>query len=108
VEISRVAKSFHWSTVNLLMSASDKSKPEPKNGGDSDYDSAEDDDFNGDDDFSNSSSDESNAPNRSKRKDKNLDSGDEATIETRKKRRKDDDGDLILTRAQRRAKYSSG
>lgn len=74
---------------------------------DSDYDSQDDADFQDDDGMSKSSSDESDAPVRRKGKDKNLDSGDEATINKRKKKRKDVEAneDLILTRSQKRSKY---
>jgi hypothetical protein len=74
----------------------------------SDYNSADDADFHDSDAFSDSSSDELEAPKRSKANDKDLDSGDEATIAKHKKRRKQTGtDDLILTRAQKRAKYSS-
>jgi len=76
---------------------------------DSEYESAEDADFHDSDAFSNSSSDESEAPRRKKNTtDKDLDSGDEVTIAKQKKRRKGNEtDDLILTRAQKRAKYIS-
>ena len=73
---------------------------------DSEYESAEDADFHDSDAFSNSSSDESDVPKRKKKTEKDLDSGDEVTIAKQKKRRNGaDTGDLILTRAQKRAKY---
>jgi hypothetical protein len=75
------------------------------NDADSDYDSADDGDFQEDDAVSNGSSDESDAPVTRKAKDKDLESGDEATISKPKKKRKDaENEDLILTRAQKRAK----
>ena len=79
------------------------------NDADSEYDSAEDADFKDSESFSGSSSDESDAPKRKKKLEKDLNSGDELTIaKQRKKRRKDTDADdLILTRAQKRAKYVS-
>ena len=73
---------------------------------DSDYESAEDADFHDSDAFSNSSSDESDVPKRKSKTEKDLDSGDEVTIAKQKKRRRGPDADdLILTRAQKRAKY---
>ena len=73
---------------------------------DSDYDSADDADFQDDDALSNSESDESDVPKLRKKNDKDLDSGDELTIAKQKKKRKDvETDDLILTRAQKRAKY---
>jgi len=76
---------------------------------DSDYDSAEDDDFQEDDAISNESSDEEAGPSRKKGKKEDLDSGDEVTIVKAKKKRKgvEQEGqeDLILTRSQKRAKY---
>ena len=75
---------------------------------DSDNESAEDADFQDSDEFSSSSSDESDVPKGKKRVDKDLDSGDELTIAKRKKRRiASEADDLILTRAQKRAKYVS-
>jgi len=72
----------------------------------SEYDSEDDADFQDDDGMSISSSDESDVRIRRKGKDENLDSGDEATISKRKKKRKDIEGkdDLILTRSQKRSK----
>ena len=73
---------------------------------DSDYDSADDADFQEDDAVSNSESDEFDAPGKVEAKDQELESGDEATISKPKKKRKDiGNEDLILTRAQKRAKY---
>jgi hypothetical protein len=76
---------------------------------DSDYDSAEDDDFQEDDAISNESSDEEGAPLPTKGKKEDLDSGDEVTIVKAKKKRKgvEEEGqeDVILTRSQKRAKY---
>jgi hypothetical protein len=74
---------------------------------DSDYDSAEDADFRESDDaLSNSSSeDEEEAKVVKRRKDKDIDSGDEATI-AKKKRKEVGTEDLILTRAQKRTKYN--
>ena len=88
------------------MASEEKTKKTPDDA-DSDYDSEDDADFQ-DDAISNSSSDESDAPKRSKAADKDLDSGDEVTISKRKKKRKEveNNDDLILTRAQRRSKYS--
>lgn len=81
----------------------------PPGGGDSDYDSAEDGDFRDSDDaLSNSSSeDEEDTKAVKQRKDKDLDSGDEATIAkvAKKKRKPAVTEDLILTRAQKRSKY---
>ena len=78
---------------------------------DSDYDSAEDADFRESDDaLSNSCSEEEEDATRvGLRKDKDLDSGDEATItqpekRKKKKRKPAATDDLILTRAQKRAK----
>ena len=74
---------------------------------DSDYESTDNADFHDSDAFSNNSSDESDGPKRKKIAN-DLDSGDEVTIAKQKKRRKTADGDdLILTRAQRRAKFIS-
>ena len=76
---------------------------------DSEYESADDADFRDSDAFSNSSSDGSDVPREKTNKtDKDLDSGDEVTIAKHKKRRKGNEtDDLILTRAQKRAKYIS-
>ena len=72
----------------------------------SEYDSEDDADFQDDDGISNSSSDESDVPMRRKGKAEKPDSGDEATVNKRKKKRKDTEGkdDLILTRSQKRSK----
>jgi hypothetical protein len=73
---------------------------------DSEYESVDDADFKDSDAFSNSSSDESDMPKQKKKADKDLDSGDEVTIAKQKRRKGRETDDLILTRAQKRAKYS--
>jgi hypothetical protein len=72
--------------------------------GESDYQSEEDEDFK-DEAFSDGSSDESESAKRRKAKPQEVDSGDEATIRTRKSKRRNVEGDEILTRAQKRARY---
>jgi hypothetical protein len=98
-------------TVVHAMSGRSTDKPaQAASDADSDYDSEEDADFQDDDAISNSSSDESEAPVKSKSKNNNIESGDEATIRKSKKKRKEAENesqDLILTRAQKRAKYYS-
>ena len=74
---------------------------------DTEYDSSEDTAFQDDDAISNSSSDESEAAEQKDVGDKDLDSGDEVTIAKRRKRKDSNVDDLILTRAQKRAKYFS-
>lgn len=72
---------------------------------DSEYESADDANFQDSDVFSNSSSDESDLLKQKKKADKDLDSGDEETIAKQKRRKDRETDDLILTRAQKRAKY---
>jgi len=72
---------------------------------DSEYETADDADFQDSDAFSNSSSNESDVPKRKKKTDKDLDSGDEVTIAKQKRRKDRETDDLILTRAQKRARY---
>jgi len=76
---------------------------------DSDYDSGEDADFHDSDGSSEGSSDESDAAPARRGADQDLDSGDEATISKRRKRRKvaadTNADDPRLTRAQKRGKY---
>jgi len=90
----------------FVVMGDDEPKTKAINDGDPDYESAEDTDFKDSDAFSDSSSDEWEAPKRKKNADKGLDSGDEVTIAIQKKKRKETEtDDLILTRAQKRAKY---
>jgi hypothetical protein len=92
---------------NALMSGI-KDQAKAAADGDSDYDSAEDDDFRDSDTISNSSCEKSDAPKRGKAIVKDLDSGDEVTIAKRKKKGGEPEADdLILTRAQKRARYIS-
>ena len=73
---------------------------------DSEYNSEEDGDFNEDNVISNSSSDESDVPKTKKVKSKRLDEGDLAIISVAGDKSQAERGDLILTRAQKRRKYT--
>jgi hypothetical protein len=90
---------------NSVVMSDSENKVEATVDRDSEYESADDADFQDSEAFSNSSSDESDMPKQKKKADKDLDSGDEVTIAKQKRRKGRETDDLILTRAQKRAKY---
>jgi len=108
IYICKVSFTVSLHEIFRRLGMSDQVLRKPPGDGDSDYDSAEDADFQDSDDaLSHGSSEDEAEPQLVKRgKDQELDSGDEATIakQAKKKRKSATTDDLILTRAQKRAK----